>query len=125
MKKQTPLFHYFWKKQDLISIVNIVIKKPASFQGDKATHSILCFLRKYFHLTGSTQYLKYALKWRLSNTSNYILMDPKSPNPNPNFFLFYITRRHESSEGLDSSLAQSAAHLWQAKICPEGKLYLL
>jgi len=26
---------------------------------------------------------------------------------------------------LDSSLAQSAAHLWQAQICPEGKLYLL
>ena len=49
-------------------------------------------------------------------------MDPKHQTQ---IFIFFFARRHESSEGLDSSLAQSAAHLWQAQICPEGKLYLL
>jgi len=41
MKNQTPLFHYFWKKQDLIFIVNVFMKKPTSFPGDKATHCML------------------------------------------------------------------------------------
>jgi len=89
MNNQTPLFHYFLKKQDLIFIANIFIKKPASFLGDKATDSMLCFLRKYFHLKGSTQYLQNALKWRLSYTSNYVYMDPKHQTQILNFFILY------------------------------------
>jgi len=89
MKKQTPLFHYFWKKQDLIFIANIFMKKLASFPGDKATHTMLCFLGKYFHLKGSTQYLQNALKWRLSNTSNYVYMDQKHQTQMLIFFILY------------------------------------
>ena len=41
---------------------------------------------------------------------------PKTPR---NFFSFYCTRLHESLQGLNSSLAQSAAELWLTKVWPE------
>jgi len=43
-------------------------------------------------------------------------------NPRPKLkkkILFSTTRRHESFQGLNSSLAQSAAELWLAKVGPE------
>ena len=78
MRNQKPSFHYFWKKQDLVFIVNIFIKKPASFPGDKATHSMLC-----------SQYLQNALIWRLWNTSNCVYMDPKQQTQILIFFMLY------------------------------------
>jgi len=39
-------------------------------------------------------------------------------------FLFQTTRRHESLQGLNSSLAQPAADLWLAKRCPERAIYV-
>ena len=49
-------------------------------------------------------------------------MIPLAQNPPPkfkHFFKFSNTRHHESLQGLNSSLAQSAAKLWLAKIGPE------
>jgi len=39
------------------------------------------------------------------------------------FFLILTTRCHESLQGLNSSLAQSAAELWPAKVCPKRANY--
>jgi len=45
---------------------------------------------------------------------------PKTPNPNlKKNFLFWSTRHHKSLEGLNSSLAQSAAELWLANVWSE------
>jgi len=51
-------------------------------------------------------------------------MDPKPQTQIfKKYFLFETTRRHESLEGLSSSLAQSAAQLWLAKVCTERANY--
>ena len=44
---------------------------------------------------------------------------PKATNTKLNFFSSYSTRLHETLEGLNSSLAQSAVELWLAKLCRE------
>ena len=54
-------------------------------------------------------------------------MVPLAQNPQTNlkkkiFILNY--KRHESLRGLNSSLAQSAAELWLAKVCPERPKYV-
>ena len=48
-------------------------------------------------------------------------MIPVAQNPPPTFniFLLKTIRRHQSLQGLNSSLAQSAAELYLAKVFPE------
>jgi len=47
-------------------------------------------------------------------------MGQQSQRNSNNFFKFYCTRVHESSEGLNSSLAQSCCRLRLAKCWPEA-----
>ena len=50
----------------------------------------------------------------------FVTSPPEVPPPQTkNFFSILTTRFAESVDGLDSSLAQSAAELWLAKVCPE------
>ena len=45
-----------------------------------------------------------------------------SPSKVKKNFLFWTTRHHESLQGLNSSLAQSAAELWPPKFAQKGQI---